>query len=151
MRPWLAVLVMVVSGAFMAFQAPINARLRSRVGAVESSLVSFGVGALLLSVAVALAGKGSLPGVRQAQPWELLGGAIGAVFVTTTLLSAPVIGVTGMIVAALAGQLCLALLIDTFGWVGVARKPLDLPRVAGLALLVVALVLINWNSWRKPV
>ena len=150
MSSWLVVVMMIASGAFMAFQAPLNARLRGHVGALESSLISFCVGTFILAVAVACTGKGSLGGIRNVSWWELLGGLIGAIFVTTSLLSSPVIGVTGIIVAALAGQLAMALVIDGCGLVGMEKKPLDLHRIAGLGLLVVAVLLINWNSWKKP-
>lgn len=149
MSSWMLVVLMVVSGAIMAFQAPINSALRGHVGTFESSLVSFTVGTLALVVVVLLTREGNLANVRNVSWWHLLGGLIGAVFVTVTLLAAPKIGVTGMIVAALAGQMAAALLIDSFGWMGVARKPVDLARLAGLALLVVSVALINWNSWKR--
>lgn len=149
MNPWVVVGMMVVSGGLMAFQAPINARLGSFVGTFQSSLISFLVGTAALAVLVATTGQGQLSAARQASGWHFLGGLIGAVFVTTTLLAAPAIGVTGMIVAALAGQIVVGLLIDTFGWVGVAPKPFDPYRVAGLGFLIVAVVLLNWNSWYK--
>lgn len=149
MSPWLVVVMMVAGGAMMSFQAPINAALRNHVGIFESSLVSFTVGTLALIVVVLLAGKGSLGAVRNVPWWHLLGGLIGAVFVTATLLAAPRIGVTGMVVATLAGQMAAALLIDRFGWMGIPARPIDLPRVAGVALLVVSVALINWGSWKK--
>lgn len=149
MSSWMVVAMMVVSGAIMAFQAPINAALRGHVGTFESSLISFCIGTLALIAVVAATREGNLSHVRNVSWWQLLGGLIGAIFVTTTLLAAPKIGVTGMIVAALAGQMTAALLIDQFGWLGVTRKPVDFHRVAGLALLVVSVALINWNSWKK--
>jgi transporter family-2 protein len=100
-------------------------------------------------VVVVLAGKGSLGNVRQVSWWQFLGGLIGAVFVTATLIAAPKIGVTGMIVATLAGNMVAAILIDRFGWVGITARPIDLPRVAGVLLMVVSLILINWSQWRK--
>lgn len=149
MSPSLVVAMMVVSGALMAFQGPINAALRTHVGVFESSLISFTVGTAVLALIVLVRGQGSVLSVRQAPWWQLLGGLIGAVFVTATLVAAPRIGVMGMIVAALAGQMTAGLLIDRFGWVHIPPKPIDVPRVAGVALLVVSLVLINWTNWKK--
>lgn len=149
MSPSLVVGMMVVGGALMAFQGPINAALRTHVGVYESALISFLVGTLALAAIVAVAGKGSLAAARHVPWWQLLGGLIGVVFVTITLVAAPKIGVTGMIVAALAGQLTAGALIDRFGWVHIPAKPVDLPRVAGLALLAVSVILINWSSWKK--
>ena len=149
MSPWLVILMMVAGGAIMSFQAPINAALRTHVGMWEASLISFGVGTLALILMVVVAGKGSLANVRQVSWWQLLGGLIGAVFVTATLIAAPKIGVTGMIVATLAGNMVAAILIDRFGWVGIAPRPIDLPRVAGVLLMVVSMLLINWSQVRS--
>ena len=149
MSPWLIVLMMVAGGALMSFQAPINAALRNYVGMWESSLISFSVGTLALILIVAVAGKGNLAQVRQVSWWHLLGGLIGAMFVTATLVAAPKIGVTGMIVATLAGNMVAAILIDRFGWVGVVPRPIDLPRVAGVLLMVTSMILINWSQWKK--
>ena len=149
MSPWLVVVMMVAGGAMMSFQAPINAALRNHVGIFESSLISFSVGTLALIAVVLLAGKGNLGNVRQVSWWHLLGGLIGAVFVTATLIAAPKIGVTGMIVATLAGNMVAALLIDRYGWVGITPKPVDLPRIAGVVLMAISVFLINWGSWKK--
>jgi len=149
MSSGLVVLVMVVSGALMAFQGPINAALRTHVGVVESSLVSFSVGTIALLAIVAIAGKGNVLAVRNVPPWQLLGGLIGVVFVTTSLLAVPKIGVPGMIVAALAGQMTAGLLIDRYGWLGLSVRPVDPARLAGVVLLFVSVVLINWSNWKK--
>src|SRR6185436_10445568 len=149
MNLWPVVVMMVAGGAMMSFQAPINAALRNHVGIFESSLISFSIGTLVLIVIVLLAGKGSLANVRQVSWWHLLGGLIGAVFVTATLIAAPKIGVTGMVIATLAGNMVAAMLIDRFGWVGISPKPVDGPRIAGVLLMVVSVILINWGQWKK--
>jgi bacterial/archaeal transporter family-2 protein len=149
MNSWVIVLMMVLGGAMMSFQAPINAALRNHVGVFESALVSFLVGTAALILVVAIAGKGSLGQIRQVSWWHLLGGLIGAMFVTATLTSAPKIGVTGMIVASLAGNMIAAILIDRYGWVGMAARPIDVPRIAGVVLMIASVVLINWGSWRR--
>ena len=149
MSPWLVVLMMVAGGAMMSCQAPINAALKNHVGVFESSLVSFLVGTLILVLVVTFAGKGSLGAIRNVSWWHLLGGLIGAIFVTATLLAAPRIGVTKMVMATLAGQMVAALLIDRFGWLGIPAKPIDMTRVAGVALLIVSVLLMNWDSLRR--
>lgn len=149
MSPWLVVLMMAAGGAMMSFQAPINAALSRHVGVFESALVSFLVGTVALILVVAIGGKGSLGNLKQVSWWHLLGGLIGAVFVTATLTATQKIEVTQMIVAALAGNMIAAILIDRFGWVGMTAKPIDAPRIAGVALLIVSVVLINWGNWKK--
>ena len=146
MSPWVVVLMMVAGGAMMSCQAPINAALRNHVGVFESSLISFTVGTLALILIVLIWGKGSVGAIRNVAWWHLLGGLIGAIFVTATLLAAPRIGVTQMVMATLAGQMVAAMLIDRYGWLGIAPKPIELTRVAGVALLVASVVLINWKE-----
>ena len=140
------VALMAVVGFLMAFQAPINAALRTNVGVLESALVSFAVGTVMLVALVAAAGKGHLGGLRSAPTWQYLGGAIGVLFVIASLLSAPKIGVAGLIVAALAGQMAGALAIDAFGWFSLERRPIDGWRLLGVAFLAVAVWLLNFRS-----
>ena len=149
MNLWPVVLMMVAGGAMMSFQAPINAALRNHVGVFESALISFSVGTLVLILVVLFAGKGSVSNVRSVPWWQLLGGLIGAFFVTATLVAAPKIGIARMTVAVLAGNMVAALLIDRFGWMGIASQPIDLPRIAGVFLLIVSVILINWSQWTK--
>ncbi|HYF01135.1 MAG TPA: DMT family transporter [Planctomycetota bacterium] len=144
------VALMALAGFLMAFQAPINAALRTNVGVFESALVSFAVGTVLLVAIVLAAGKGSLAGLRSAPPWQYLGGGIGVLFVVASLLSAPKIGVAGLLVAALAGQLVGALAIDAFGWFSLERRPIDAWRVLGILLLIAAVWLLNGKGGPKP-
>ena len=146
MNTWFFVGMMAVSGLIMSFQAPINSGLRGHVGTFESSLISFTVGTVALVVVVFAFGEGKLAAVRNVSWWHLLGGLIGAIFVTTTLVSAPRITVSGMLVAALVGQMLGALLIDEFGWFGMPKRPIELTRVLGLGLLAVSVLLINWKK-----
>ena len=137
---------MVAGGFLLALQPPINAALRSRVGVFESALISFLVGTIVLVAIVAVKREGNLLAVRGTPPWMLTGGLIGAIFVTVTLLAAPRLGVTGLVVATLAGQVIAGLLIDTFGWFGIEPKPLEPRRLIGLALVGVAVYLMNSKS-----
>jgi transporter family-2 protein len=134
---------MLAGGFLLAVQAPVNAALRTRVGVFESALVSFLVGTVALLAVVAIWGRGSVLAARQAPWWQLCGGLIGAVFVTVSLLAAPRLGVTAMVVATLCGQVLAGLLIDRFGWFGVPPQPLELRRVVGVALVGVAVYLMR--------
>jgi transporter family-2 protein len=145
MSAWAVVGLMIVGGGLMACQAPINAALRTHVDVFGSALVSFTIGTAALLLVVLACGKANLAGLRNVAWWHLTGGLIGAVFVTVTLLAAPRIGVTAMIVAALAGQMAMAMVIDRFGWMGMAVREVTLPRVLGVLLLGAAVWLINWR------
>lgn len=134
--------LMVLAGAAIAFQSPLNAALAKRTGPLEAALVSFTTGAAVLFVAVRLLGKGSLQAAHRAPPWMLLGGLLGALYVTTIIVSVPRVGVSAAIVAALVGQLAAGLLIDRMGLFGVPAHPIDGSRLLALALFAIALWLM---------
>jgi bacterial/archaeal transporter family-2 protein len=142
---WVFVVVVILAGSGLGFQAPINAALGRAVGAFEAALVSFGVGAIGAVVVVLLAGRGNLGGMTTVPPWQLVGGILGLLFVTVVIVSVKEIGVSTLLVAALTGQLAAGLLIDHFGWFGVPQRPIELTRVAGVVLLAISVWLINWR------
>jgi transporter family-2 protein len=143
MDHWTFVGLVVFAGVMIAFQSPINAALSRDVGVYESAFVSFFVGTVFaLSIAIFF-GSGSLWNVTRAPWWQLTGGMLGLVVVTALILAVPRIGVTAAMVAILAGQLSTGLLIDQYGWFGVPARPLEWQRLAGVALLFVAIWLIS--------
>jgi len=80
----LAVLLGVGAGCLVGMQAPINSRLGKSVGSVEAATFSFLVGtaALVLILLVARGGIGGLGQVGRAPWWALVGGLLGAVYVS---------------------------------------------------------------------
>ncbi len=136
---YLVMLLMVVAGAGIAFQAAINARLREWVlSPALAALISFLVGsvALTLIVAARLAGPGQLAGASRGPWWIWVGGLIGAVYVTAAVIAVPRVGAGVVIGAGILGQLAAGLAIDSFGWLGVPRVPVSVSRIAGALLLL---------------
>ena len=77
------VVLVIIAGAAIAFQSPINASLGRVVGPFNSAFVSFAVGVIVtFTVANLTDGLGRLQGISQAQPWHFLGGVLGVVLVT---------------------------------------------------------------------
>jgi transporter family-2 protein len=133
----------IFAGMSNGFQAPVNAALGRFVGVVESSCISFTVGALSLLVVSLVAGKGSILKVVDAPPNLWLGGLLGAFFVTVALFVVPKIGAAVMIASVLTGQMMAALIIDQTGWLGIPKNPVDLYRIGGLACLAVGIKLLS--------
>ena len=135
-------LLMMGGGAVLALQPSINARLAQKVGIIESSFISFTVGAIVLAVAVSVWGRGSLRAIATASWWELTGGLLGAAFVTLTILVVPRIGTAAAMAAIIAAQLTTGLLMDNFGLFGFRGAPLDGKRIAGTLLLMAGAALV---------
>jgi transporter family-2 protein len=140
----LAVLVGVGAGCLVGMQAPINSRLGKTVGSVQAATFSFLVGtALLLLIASFVnGGLGRLGQVRDVPWWALVGGLLGAVYVTVALIAVRTLGASGLTAVVITGQLAISVVIDRFGLFGLARQHIDASRIVGLLLLVAGVVLV---------
>lgn len=139
-----AVAVTAVAGGVIALQAPINSSLGRTVGSLQAAFVAFAIGTLALLAIAALArgGLGTLGEARHLSWYYLTGGLLGAVYVTTVLISVRTLGAGGVTAATIAGQLAMSVAVDQFGWLGVQRDPITAGRVAGLALLAAGVYLV---------
>jgi transporter family-2 protein len=130
-------------GCLVASQPAINAGLGRATGNLFAALVSFAVGALLLAVLVAISGKaGGASGVLDVSWYYLLGGAIGAAYVFTALVTVSSIGAGGVAAATITGQLAASVVLDRLGVFGLDQVPITIDRVAGVALLLAGTYLI---------
>lgn len=136
------VILMACGGLAVALQPSINARLGQKVGAYESSLISFAVGTLALLVLVMIAGRGNLRNVADASWWELTGGLLGAYFVTMTIIAVPRLGTVAVMSIIIAGQLITGALLDQSGLFGLRQIPFTPLRGIGILLLCVGAGLV---------
>jgi hypothetical protein len=89
----LAVLLTAVAGGLIALQAPINAGLGRSTGSLPAALVSFAIGTIALAAIVVLSGKvGGLSSTFDVSWYYLLGGFLGAIYVTNALIAVSVVG-----------------------------------------------------------
>jgi bacterial/archaeal transporter family-2 protein len=140
----LAILLAVAAGCFVGLQAPVNARLGRQIGALQAATVSFTIGALAL-ILVASLSSGGLSGIGSAPRapwWALVGGILGAFYVTVALLTVRTLGLSSLTAIVVTGQLAIAVVVDRFGLLGIAKQNIDAPRILGLVLLIVGVVLV---------
>lgn len=139
-----AVALTVAVGCLIALQAPINSGLGRALGTFQAAFVSFAIGTtLLLVIAVVVGGGlGDIVEIRHVSGWYLLGGVLGAAYVTCVLVTVRTLGAGGVTAATITGQLTMAMLIDQFGWLGVHPRPITAAKLAGLVLLAAGVTLI---------
>ncbi|WP_339871691.1 DMT family transporter [uncultured Brevundimonas sp.] len=140
-----AMLAVVFGGAATALQAPTNAKMMTAVGSpVNAAFVSFAVGTAALGIlAVVLQTRPDMAASR-ALPWYAwVGGLYGAIFVVAAAWGVPKLGVATTITLMVAGQLLLSLVLDHFGVMDVPKQPMNLGRVAGVALVLIGVLLVR--------
>jgi bacterial/archaeal transporter family-2 protein len=140
----LAVLLGVGAGCLVGMQAPINSRLGKSVGSIEAATISFFVGtvALVLILLIARGGLGGVGQIGRVPWWALIGGLLGAVYVSVALVAVRTLGASGLTAVVITGQLAISVLIDRFGLLGIDRQTIGVQRIAGLLLLVAGVVLV---------
>jgi transporter family-2 protein len=122
----------------------VNSRLGKEIGSLQAATVSFTVGLLAL-ILVASLSSGGISGVTNAGRapwWALIGGVLGAFYVTVALVTVRTLGLSALTAIVVSGQLAIAVVVDRFGLLGIAKQHIGAPRIIGLVLLLVGAVLV---------
>lgn len=141
----IAIAFTVVAGGFIALQAPINSTLgRSIASPLAAASLSFAVGtAALVAITLLIAGGfGGVGGARSLSWVYLTGGLLGAVYVTTALITVRTLGAGAVTAATVTGQLTTSIVIDRLGVLGLEARPLSWQRIVGVVLLVAGTFLV---------
>lgn len=146
MTNWFFILVALLAGAMMPTQAAVNNKLAYYVQSpVLAALISFAVGTVALFFYAVAAGMplSQLAGAKNA-PWiAWTGGLLGGFFVAAVVSLVPRLGVALTFSLLIAGQMTLTLVIDHFGFLGTPIREANMPRVLGVILVVLGVVLIR--------
>ncbi|HET8541748.1 MAG TPA: DMT family transporter [Anaeromyxobacter sp.] len=140
------VVLALAAGAGLPVQAGVNAALARHAGRAEwAAFVNFAVGLVALAAWLAALRLAPPPALALARApwWSWTGGVLGAFYVSAITLLAPRLGVAATLGLAVAGQMVAALALDQVGALGLEIRPMTPSRLAGAALLVLAVVLIR--------
>jgi len=143
---WFLVLLSAAGGMAVAAQALINARLQLAAGnSVLAATLSFAVGLTALLAVLALQPAGAVTGhsLGSAPWWAWIGGALGAFYIVASIYVAPRIGAAALLSAVVLGQMSFALVADQFGFFGIDRHPISVPRLMGVLLVIAGVVLVR--------
>jgi transporter family-2 protein len=143
----IAVLATAVAGGLVAMQAPVNSGLGKAIGSLPAASFSFAIGLVALVGITLVSGEGfgRLGEIGGLSWYYLIGGLLGAVYVTTVLITVRTLGAGGVTAATIAGQLTLSVVLDQLGILGLAQREITPARVVGVALLAAGVVLVVRN------
>jgi len=142
---YILIIAAVLVGGLMPFQAGINAELTRFVRhPFLAAFTSFFIGTAALGLILAIHGT-SVQDFRrllEAPPRLFIGGALGALFVASSIYFIPRMGATAMIAALVTGQLLMSLVIDHFGLLNLPVLPITTTRIVGVILLFAGIFLV---------
>ncbi|MDY2796470.1 DMT family transporter [[Pasteurella] aerogenes] len=144
------VIIAFGAGIALATQAAINTQLAAAFAgqSVIAAFISFTTGALLLFL-ICLWKTDLFVALQEIpkQPWwKIIGGPLGAMVVFTTIFLAPKMGVTNMLFFIIVGQLITAMVIDHFGLLGMAQRPVNLWQIIGVLVIGLGLTLFFFGK-----
>ncbi len=142
-----ALLVAVLSGLAIGVQVSLNSAAGKVTGATLTGLlVNFlggGAAGLLLVVIGFRQGSALFSHIRASTLGMLAAaGLLGIVIIAGSAYALPRVGVAAGLSTIIAGQMVVAVLVDTFGLAGGQPIPLDWARIGGLGLLALGTWLI---------
>jgi transporter family-2 protein len=137
----------ILAGGAISLQSYLNGRLGGEAGSPTIAAAINNLVALVATLAIVL-GTRALPRARarlralgRPPAWHFLGGLGGAALVLVSATAAPEVGVALLTVALVSGSTGGSLPVDAAGLGPAGRRPVTLPRVAGVLLAIAATVL----------
>lgn len=134
----------LVCGAFNPVHSGFNTTLSKKIGPNWTAFVSTGLATLVLLAALAVRGDLRLPGSRSQVPWWAWGsGLIEAFIVLSQPVVAPRLGVATYTALLITASICMSIVLDHLGALGLAQHPASLGRVAGGAIMIGGMVMVT--------
>jgi transporter family-2 protein len=142
----LALLVAIGSGLLIGTQATMTNRIGELIGSMRAGFLinmAGGTTAVLIVLALLIS--------RKAGNWNLsngvialglIAGALGVLIIAGIAFSLQGTGVAAGVASLVMGQMIVGTIVDTNGIGGVEPIPLSLQRVAGLAVMALAIYLL---------
>ena len=142
----LSALLAVLAGAGLVVQQILNANLRAGLASTAwAGFASYFVGLACMTL-LAAALRDPLPAASAAGRipwWTWSGGLFGALFIGLAILLVPKLGAATFFALLVTGQMLASVVFDHVGLLGLAQRPIDLPRLVGIGLLIGGVVLIR--------
>lgn len=134
--------ITVIGGVATALQAHFMGLMDKRLGTLESVFITYFSGGALIGLIMLLQRGGNLS-AGAAVPWyAYTSGALGLVIVGALAYCTPRIGLVAAFTISVSAQFAMGALVDHFGWLGAAVRPLNASRLAGMAVVLVGVWLI---------
>ena len=138
----LVIFIGLIGGLAVGFQGPLTSLMSQRLGILESLFIIHLGGTIVAGLPLLIDSGGNL-GAWRSVPWYALGaGSLGLVILGAISFTIPQLGVATTIALVVVGQLIIGLLLDHFGLLGVAVRPVEIRRLLGVVILIIGTWLV---------
>ena len=136
------IIIAAIGGAAIALQSQFMGLMDKNIGTRESVFITYVSGGIIAAL-VMLAARGGNLKAWHGVPWYALGsGVVGLVIVGTIGYTVPRMGLSKAFTIIVATQFIVAALLDHFGLMGAAVRPMELTRLLGIVVLILGVWLI---------
>ena len=132
----LIILIGLAGGVAVGLQGPMASMISQRLGLFESVFIVHLGGALIALIPLLIVGGGKLAELRGVPWYALVAGVFGLIVIGSISYMIPRIGIAAAIITIVAGQLLVGTLLDHYGLLGSAGRPMDVSRIIGLAVVM---------------
>ena len=130
------IILAVIGGITVALQGQFMGLMDKNIGTLESVFITYVSGGIIAALAM-LASRGGNLRAFQAVPWYALSsGLVGLIIIGSIGYTVPRLGLSKAFTIIVTSQFLVAAILDHYGLLGAAVRPMDLSRLAGMALLV---------------
>lgn len=133
----------LIAGIFITLQGIFNTNVSSKVGLWYTTAIVHGIGLLGSILVLFFLRDGNIRGITEVNKLYLIGGLFGVLIVYSTMKGISTVGPAVSVSVVLISQLAIALIINTFGLLGVEAVPLSLSKITGLLLMVAGVVIFQ--------
>ena len=132
----LIILIGLAGGVAVGLQSPLASMISQRLGLFESVFIVHVGGALIALIPLLIFGGGKLAEWRSLPWYVLFAGVFGLIVIGSISFMIPRIGIAAAITTIVAGQLLVGTILDHYGLLGSAGRPMDVSRIIGLAVVM---------------
>jgi len=136
------IILAVIGGIAVALQGQFMGLMDKNIGTLESVFITYASGGIIAALAM-IASRGGNLKAFQTVPWYALSsGLVGLVIIGAIGYTVPRLGLSKAFTIIVTSQFLVAAILDHYGLLGAVVRPMDLSRLAGMALLVTGVWLI---------
>jgi len=134
--------VAALGGIAVTLQGQFMGLMDERLGTKATVFITYASGGLVVALTVLLTGGWNLRGWQNVPWYAFSAGLLGLFIVGTISYTVPRLGLTAAFTILVASQFIIAALLDHFGLLGAAVRPLDVSRSLGIGILILGVWLI---------